>query len=65
MNNIFSKVFLWLAAGLFISFGVAFYVSTNENLVYNIFTKYYIWIIILELVLAFVLSLCILNYRKQ
>lgn len=64
MNNIFSKVFLWLAAGLFISFGVAFYVSTNENLVYNIFTKYYIWIIILELVLAFVLSLCITKLSK-
>lgn len=64
MNNLFSKVFLWLAAGLFISFGVAFYVSTNENLVYNIFTKYYIWIIILELVLAFVLSLCITKLSK-
>lgn len=64
MNNIFSKVFLWLAVGLFVSFGVAFYVSTNENLVYNIFAKYYIWIIILELVLAFVLSLCITKLSK-
>lgn len=64
MNNIFSKVFLWLAVGLFVSFGVAFYVSTNENLVYNIFDKYYIWIIILELVLAFVLSLCITKLSK-
>ena len=64
MNNIFSKVFLWLAVGLFVSFGVAFYVSTNENLVYNIFDKYYIWIIILEFVLAFVLSLCITKLSK-
>ena len=59
MNNIFQKVFAWLAFGLFLSFGVAYYVSTNENLVQTIFSSNYIWFVLLELGIAFVLSLCI------
>ena len=32
-NRVFSKVFMWLFVGIFLSFGVAYYVSTNENMV--------------------------------
>lgn len=58
MNKIFSKVFLWMFIGLAITFGVAYYVSTNEIMVYNLFSgsKYIIfWVI--ELVVVLVLSL--------
>ena len=57
MNKIFSKVFLWMFIGLAITFGVAYYVSMNDNMVYNLFSgsKYFIfWI--LEFVVVIVLS---------
>ena len=57
MNKIFSKVFLWMFIGLAITFGVAYYISMNDNMVYNLFSgsKYFIfWI--LEFVVVIVLS---------
>lgn len=57
INKIFSKVFLWMFIGLAITFGIAYYVSTNDNMVYNLFagSKYLIfWI--LEFVVVLVLS---------
>ena len=57
INKIFSKVFLWMFIGLAITFGVAYYVSMNDNMVYNLFSgsKYFIfWI--LEFVVVIVLS---------
>lgn len=44
MNKIFSKVFLWMFIGLAITFGVAYYVSTNDNMVYNLFSGSKYWI---------------------
>lgn len=55
-KNVFSKIFLWMFIGLAITFGVAFYCAQNENMVYNIFSKYYWILIILELVVVFTLS---------
>lgn len=57
INKIFSKVFLWMFIGLAITFSIAYYVSTNDNMVYNLFagSKYLIfWII--EFVVVLVLS---------
>lgn len=58
MDKVFSKVFMWLFIGLALTFGVAYTVSMNENMVYNLFGggKYLIvWIA--ELVVVFILSL--------
>ena len=63
-NKLFSKIFMYLALGLLISFGVGCGVSTNEELIFNVFSKYYIWIIIIELVLAFSLSIFIRKLSK-
>lgn len=48
MNQIFSKVFMWLFIGLALTFGVAYTVSGNQTMVENLFSdgKYlFIWII--------------------
>ena len=55
-NKIFSKVFMWMFIGLAITFGVGYYVSLNENMLFNIFSKYYFLFIIAELVVVIVLS---------
>lgn len=65
MNKLFSRVFSWLAAGLFISFAVAFYCSTNENAVRSIFSSNYIIFTVIELILAFVLGLFIRKLSKN
>ena len=36
-NNLFTRVFTWLALGLLISFGVAYYVSNSEYLISKIY----------------------------
>ncbi len=64
MNRTFSKIFMYLAIGLLISFGVAFGVSKSENLIYNIFANYYILLLVMELALAFVLSLFVKKLSK-
>ena len=55
-NKIFSKVFFWMFIGLAITFGVGYYVSINENMLYNVFSTYYIFLIIAELVVVIWLS---------
>lgn len=57
LNKIFSKIFLWMFVGLAITFGVAYYVSTNSNMVYNLFSGYkFMIILLLEIGIALVLS---------
>lgn len=57
INKIFSRVFLWMFIGLAITFGVAYFVSTNDNMVYNLFAGSKYWIFwILEVVVVLVLS---------
>lgn len=56
-NKIYSKVFLWMFIGLLITFATGYIVSTNENILYNVFSKgTYFILIIIELVLVIVLS---------
>lgn len=38
-NKIFSKVYGWMFVGLLISFITGYYVSTQPNIIYNIFNK--------------------------
>lgn len=60
MDKVFSKVFMWLFIGLAVTFGVAYTVSSNETMVFNLFGgNKYIFVIIAELVVALVLSFCI------
>ncbi|MDD2377459.1 MAG: Bax inhibitor-1/YccA family protein [Bacilli bacterium] len=57
MNKVFPKIFSWMFIGLLFTFGTALYVSTQENMLYNIFsTGTYWFIIITELALVFILS---------
>ena len=56
-NKIFSKVFMWMFIGLAITFGVGYYVSINQNMLYNVFSKCYIFLIIAEFAVIIWLSL--------
>lgn len=55
-NKIFSKIFFWMFIGLAITFGIGYYVSLNSNMLYNVFSKYYIFLIIAEIVVVIWLS---------
>ena len=55
-NNVFSKVFMWMFIGLAITFGIGYYVSMTDNMVYNIFYKYYWLLIIAEFAVVIFLS---------
>ncbi len=46
-NKIFSKVYGWMFIGLLISFITGYYVSTQPNIVYNIFSKGTFFILVL------------------
>ena len=57
MDKVFSKVFMWLFIGLALTFGIAYTVSNNETMVYNLFSDgKYLFVWIAELVVVFVLS---------
>ncbi len=57
MKGIFPKVFLWLFVGLFVTFATGLYVSTNENMLYNIFsTNAYWFIFVAEILVVIFLS---------
>ena len=56
-NKLFSKIFMWMFIGLAITFGVGYYVSLNENMLYNVFKTYYVFLVIAELVVVIWLSL--------
>lgn len=56
-NSIFPKVFMWMFIGLLVSFGTGYYVYSNPNMLYNIFsTSLYYIIIIAELAIVIFLS---------
>ncbi len=57
ISKVMSKVFLWMFLGLVVTFGTGYYVSTQENMLYNIFSNnMYFFLIIAEFVLVIVLS---------
>ena len=65
-NNLYSKMFMWMFVGLLITFLVGYYVSTNENMIYNIFATKFYWVIyISEIVTVIVLSARILKMSKN
>ena len=56
-NKIISKTFLWMFIGLAITFGVGYYVSGNENMLYNLFSGYkWFALVIVEFVIVIALS---------
>lgn len=56
-NKILSKVFMWMFLGLMITFISALYVSTNENMIHNIFSgNTYLFLIIAQIVSVVYLS---------
>lgn len=55
-NKVFSKIFFWMFIGLAITFGIGYYVSLNSNMLYNVFSKYYIFLIIAEIAVVIWLS---------
>lgn len=57
MNKFLSKVFMWMFVGLMITFLTGYYVSTNENMLYNVFSGgMYFVLAIIEIVLVILLS---------
>lgn len=57
MNNVLKKVFMWMAAGLFLTFITGYIVSINPNMIAKIFTsKIYILLAIVEFILVIALS---------
>ena len=64
-NKIFSKVFLWMFIGLAITFGIGYYVSLNENMLYNVFKTYYWFLIIAELAVVIFLSVRIRKMKPM
>lgn len=56
-NSLFSKVFLWMAAGLLVTFATGYFITLNENMLRTIYTNgAYIVFAIIELVLVIALS---------
>ena len=45
-KSMFAKIFLWMFIGLFITFGTAYYVSTQEFLMLNVLNLNWIWFIL-------------------
>jgi len=64
-NKIFSKVFFWMFIGLAITFGVGYYVSINDVMLYNVFKKYYIFLAIAEIAVVIWLSLKIRSMKPM
>lgn len=56
-NKLFSKVFAWMFIGLIITFATGFYVALHPNMLYNIFSTWlHFGLLILEIVLVVWLS---------
>lgn len=56
-NKLFAKIFMWMFIGLLVTFGVGYYVSTDEIMIENIFASSWYWIIwIIEIIVVIVLS---------
>ena len=57
MSKFFSKVYLWMFIGLLISFATGYMISTNEIMMYNIFSNnMQIFIFLAEIILVIVLT---------
>ncbi len=57
LNNVFKKVYTWMFIGLLLTFATGYFVSTNENMVYKIYSTSLYWILaVIEIILVIVLS---------
>lgn len=57
MNKIITKTYAWMFIGLLVSFITGYYVSTNANMLYNIFATNMYWILaIVEIAVVIILS---------
>lgn len=54
MNKVFSKMFAWLFAGIFLSFAVAMYVIKDGDLLYKLYSSKIYYIIILAEIITVV-----------
>ncbi len=55
ISKFFTKVYLWMFIGLLVSFGLAYYTSSNVNMIFFVSRNYYL-IIIAELLVVIVFS---------
>ena len=46
-SKLISKTFMWMFIGLAITFGIGYYVSCNENMLFNLFSGYKWFILVL------------------
>lgn len=56
-NKIYSKIYGWMFIGLLISFITGYYVSTNDNMLYNIYTNASLPIILFVVEIGVVLAI--------
>ena len=55
-NKLISKTFMWMFIGLAITFGIGYYVSGNENMLYNLFSGYK-WLVLILVEFGLVIAL--------
>lgn len=55
-SKLISKTFMWMFIGLAITFGVGYYVSCNENMLFNLFSGYK-WLILVIAEFGLVIAL--------
>lgn len=64
MNKLMGKVFTWMTIGLLLTFGVGYFVSTNEVMYENVYnTAWYIGFAIAELVLVIFLAARVMKMK--
>ena len=56
-NKIYSKIYGWMFIGLLISFITGYYISTNDNMLYNIYTNASLPIILFVVEIGVVLAI--------
>ncbi|MDQ0359835.1 Bax inhibitor-1/YccA family protein [Breznakia pachnodae] len=52
-----TKTFLWMFAGLAVTFGVAAYINSNNQLMYDIYSSSYLWIVMMVAQFGVVIAL--------
>ena len=55
-NKLISKTFMWMFIGLAITFGIGYYVSCNENMLFNLFSGYK-WLVLILVEFGLVIAL--------
>ena len=45
-RKLIPRVFMWMFVGLLVTFITGFYVSTNVNMIYNVFNNFWLIVIV-------------------